>query len=405
MLSGMDTDSALLRLHHAAGGAGWLRRLLDACTHAGDEAPIAALGADDAAWTAAGAPPPARAATSGEDARRAAEAALRWREGGAHRHLVGWGSALYPSQLAGAPQPPTLLFVEGRVERLWWPQIAVVGSRAPTPAGRERAARWARAFGEAGYVVTSGLAAGIDTAAHGACLEAPGSVAVMGTGPDQCYPAINSALKTALAREGCLVTEHPPGTPPLAAHFPARNRVIAGLALATVVIEAAQRSGALITARLAAEAGREVAALPGAPENPKARGCHRLIRDGALLADEPGQILDLLGEVAGRAVPALREHLGGSGRQMLDGDGPPQDPGAVGCPPADPRARHVLAALGSEGADLDELSLRTGLTGSTLAPILLAMELEGRLTQQHGVYHPCGSAPPTGAVPRRRRTG
>jgi DNA processing protein len=90
---------------------------------------------------------------------------------------------------------------------------------------------------------------------------------------------------------------------------------------------------------------------------------------------------------------------------MLDGDGPPQDPGAVGCPPADPRARHVLAALGSEGADLDELSLRTGLTGSTLAPILLAMELEGRLTQQHGVYHPCGSAPPTGAVPRRRRTG
>lgn len=405
MLSGMDADDALLRLHHAAADAVWLRRLLGAVAEAGEDAPLAALEAPDAAWMAAGAPLDARAAASGDDARRVADTVRRWRDAGAHRHLVGWGSALYPSQLAAAPRPPTLLFAEGRVERLWWPQIAVVGSRAPTPAGRDRAARWARAFGQAGFVVTSGLAAGIDAAAHGACLDAPGSIAVMGTGPDQCYPTVNTALKTALALEGCIVTEHLPGTPPLAAHFPARNRIIAGLAIATVVIEAAQRSGALITARLAAEAGREVAALPGTPENPKARGCHRLIREGALLADEPGQVLDLLGEAAGRSAPALRERLGATGHRTPSGEHPPQGPNSGASLPADPRARHVLAALGSEGADLDELSLRTGLTGSTLAPILLAMELEGRLTQQHGVYHPCGSAPPTGAVPRRRRTG
>lgn len=405
MLSGMDDDDALLRLHHAAGPSGWLRRLLD---HAASEAAatpaLAAWSAGDAAWAAAGAPAGARALAMGPAAASASRRARQWRDGGPGRQIIGWASPLYPGQLAASPAPPGLLYAEGRAERLWWPQIAIVGSRAPTPAGRERAGRWAAAFAGAGFVVTSGLAAGIDAAAHGACLAAPGSIAVMGTGPDACFPAGHARLKAAIAVEGCVLSEYPPGTPARAGHFPARNRIIAGLALATVVVEAAQRSGALITARLAAEAGREVFALPGAPENPKAQGCHRLIRDGAILADHPEQVVEALAGAAARVAPALRARLDATAAAA----GPPRRPGPEPAPaPASLPAEHaaVLAALGHEGADFDELLTRSGLTGCTLASILSAMELEGRLMQQHGVYHPCGSAYPTGADARRRRMG
>lgn len=393
----MDDDDALLRLHHAAGAAGWLRRLLTLTAgEAADTPALAAWSASASTWAKAGAPAEARALAGGKAAAEASRRARQWRDGGAQRQFIAWTSTLYPSLLAASPTPPGLLYAEGQIERLWWPQIAIVGSRAPSPAGRERAARWATHFATAGFVVTSGLAAGIDAAAHAACLAAPGSIAVMGTGPDLCFPAAHAALKAGIAREGCVLSEYPPGTPVRAWQFPARNRIIAGLALATVVVEAAQRSGALITARLAAEAGREVFALPGAPENPKARGCHRLIREGAVLVDSPEQVVEALAGMVADVAPALRTHLGLPVAPLARCSPGTEEPAGDAV---------LLAALGEDGASFDELLARTGLTGPTLAPILLAMELEGRLMQQHGVYHPCGSAFPTRAGARRRRTG
>ncbi|MGL6290524.1 MAG: DNA-processing protein DprA, partial [Silanimonas sp.] len=209
----------------------------------------------------------------------------------------------------------------------------------------------------------------------------------------------------------------PPGTEARPEHFPSRNRIIAGLSLATVGVEAAQRSGARITARLAAETGREVFALPGAPENLKARGCHRLIRDGATLADDPAQVIDALaagtGDAIGRLRAALRDPPARERRATRPGNGEVAhgtgtEDSAIGGDLLDlassrDDAGRVWQALGQEGARFDELLARAGLTSATLAPILLAMELEGHLTQQHGVYLPSGSAPPTRAGLQRRR--
>lgn len=403
----MDTLDAFLRLHYAAGNAGWLRKALRA-SEPGDAAgrsPLALLEAPASAWFAEGAPLGARAEAWSAAAEAHVESVRRWLARDPAHAVLAWCDADYPSLLREMPNPPTALYLHGAAECLWWPQIAVVGSRSPTPAGRERAARWAAAFAEAGFVVTSGLAAGVDAAAHAAALEvarsrgstadgaatSPATIAVTGTGPDRCFPAAHRALQAAVAAGGCVVTEHPPGMAARAEHFPSRNRIIAGLSLATVVVEAAQRSGALITARLAAEAGREVFAIPGAPENLKAKGCHRLIRDGAVLVDEPSQVIEAVAEgaagVAGRLRRAIAVAVSGSpdGRGSLDGSG------AVGAHHADaPGDSAVRRALGTDGASFDALLLRTGLTSAALAPILIGMELEGRLTQQHGVYLPRG---------------
>ena len=398
----MDTLDAFLRLHHAAGNAVWLRDALRPAGTGASEAlagpawaPAALLAAPVSEWLAAGAPIGAREAALGPEAEAHARSVRHWLEADPAHAVLAWFDADYPSLLRDITSPPTALFVHGFAERLWWPQIAVVGSRAPTPAGRERATRWAHAFAEAGFVVTSGLAAGVDAAAHAATLDEPGTIAVTATGPDRCFPAAHRRLQADIARHGAIVTEHPPGADARPEHFPSRNRIIAGLALATVVVEAAQRSGALITARLAAETGREVFALPGAPENLKARGCHRLIRDGATLADDPAQVIDALSSGTGEAIDRLRAALRSpSATQRVTSDARPF---------ADPDTDRVWSALGADGAGFDELLLRSGLTSATLAPILFAMELEGRLTQQHGVYLPCGSAPPRRAGSQRRR--
>lgn len=410
----MDALDDFLRLHHAAGNAAWLREALRPAT---DDTPARPawtatdlLHAPAADWLAAGAPIGAREAAWTTEALAYAGSVRQWLRRDPTHTLQGWADADYPSLLRETPNPPTALFLHGQAERLWWPQIAVVGSRAPTPAGRERAARWARAFADAGFVVTSGLAAGVDAAAHGAALEAArggategastgiGTIAVTGTGPDRCFPAAHRGLHAAIANAGCVVTEHPPGADARPEHFPSRNRIIAGLSLATVVVEAAQRSGALITARLAAEAGREVFALPGAPENLKARGCHRLIRDGAVLVDDPQQVIDAIAEGAAGMATRLRRAIGAGPASTRSA----ATAGAHTPEPAEGRDA-VLRALGAEGAGFDELLLRTGLTSVTLAPILLDMELEGRLTQQHGVFLPSGCAPPTRARLQRRR--
>ena len=398
-----DTDAridAWIRLRHAAGHAGWLR---DALAPGGTWSAARLLAAPVGEWLRLGAPIGARESAFDADADAAVARVRDWLSRDSAHAVLGWGDADYPSLLRDIANPPTLLFVHGSIERLWWPQIAVVGSRAPTPAGRERAARWARAFADAGFVVTSGLAAGVDAAAHAEALDrsagstgsGPSTVAVIGTGPDRCFPAANRGLQSAIARGGCVVTEHPPGADARPEHFPSRNRIIAGLSLATVVVEAAERSGALITARLAAEAGREVFAIPGAPENLKARGCHRLIRDGAALVEAPEEVIDAMAAGAANSAGRLRRVLGlgaadraaaktvdPTGRGGLRNDRFPTAPDAP--------ETTVLRALDAEGAGFDALLLRTGLTSASLAPILLAMELEGRLTQQHGVYLPSG---------------
>jgi DNA processing protein len=284
----------------------------------------------------------------------------------ADRALVVWGSADYPPLLATLPDAPAALFVRGRVEALHLPQVAVVGSRRPTPAGRSLAFGFARELAAAGFAVTSGLAAGIDAAAHRGALAAGGiSIAVCGTGADLTYPAGHAPLAAELAAAGAVVTEFPTGVPPLPEHFPRRNRIISGLSLGVLVVEAAQRSGSLITARLAAEQGREVFALPGSVANPLARGCHRLIRDGAALVEDVAEIVAALRPAALPAAAARATQ-------------PAASVGISGAP-LDRTGKILLNACGFEPVDLDTLVERTGLPASAVASTLLLLELSGEI--------------------------
>jgi DNA processing protein len=230
---------------------------------------------------------------------------VHWLERHGH-HFIHWGEARYPSLLAQLRDAPVGLYVRGNPEALSLPQLAVVGSRNPTPSGRDTAREFAAHLSGCGLTITSGLALGIDTASHHGALAGAGStIAVCGTGLDIVYPASNAPLALDIAAAGALISEFPLGTPPLKHNFPRRNRIIAGLALGTLVVEAAVRSGSLITARLAAEQGREVFAIPGSIHNPLARGCHQLIRQGAKLVETAQDILMELGPLGGpRRAPA-----------------------------------------------------------------------------------------------------
>lgn len=200
--------------------------------------------------------------------------------------IVPIGTERYPARLAAIASPPPVLYCRGNPEVLGRPQLAVVGARAATRGGRERARAFARTLAECGLVVTSGLARGIDAAAHRGALDAGApSVAILATGPDRIYPRSNAGLAGELIETGAVITERAPGTPPRPENFPRRNRLISGLCLGVLVVEASLRSGSLITARLAADEGREVFAIPGSVDNPLSRGCHALIRDGAKLVE------------------------------------------------------------------------------------------------------------------------
>ncbi len=296
-------------------------------------------------------------------------------------HVVAWQSADYPDLLRQTENPPPALFVIGNIDLLWHPQIAIVGSRHPTPGGRDNAKQFARAFTEAGWCVTSGLAAGIDTAAHGGALQVPeklgsATIAVVATGLDVVYPAQNRGLADIIARHGAIVSEHPPGTPPLKVHFPSRNRIIAGLSLGCLVVEAAERSGALITARLSAEIGREVFAIPGSIHNPMARGCHKLIRQGAILVEKPADLTDALRPVADQLAKALRGRL-----ERIESSQAASTPRGV-----NPAYGPIWEALGHDYVNHDQLAERTGLTTPELSSMLLIMELEGNITVTDGRY-------------------
>jgi len=299
----------------------------------------------------------------------------------ADQHLIGWDDPDYPALLRRIPSPPPALFIAGDPNLLWHAQIAVVGSRNATAGGVDNARDFARALISAGLTITSGMAEGVDAAAHLAALDAKApTIAVVGTGTDVIYPRRHARLAARIRATGAIVSEFLPGTEARADHFPRRNRIIAGLALGTLVIEAAERSGALITARLAGDAGREVFAVPGSIHNPLARGCHRLIRQGAALVEDAREVIEALAPVAAELADALRARL-------RDADAA-DTAFAAGVPVAAPDAseRKLIAALGHDPVGIDQLVERTGLTVAELSSMLLVMELQGLVAAEHGRY-------------------
>lgn len=366
-------DPALLTLCLAGGASAPRRRLLDHCG-----SPAAALAAGAGAWRAAGLDPAQIAALQRPD-RAAVDAALAWLA--LPRRHLGCHDPDYPALLLRSPNPPLALYLEGDPTALWHPAVAVVGSRAPSAGGRDNAQRFALTLATAGFAVTSGMAAGVDAAAHAAALSRQDglTVAVVGTGADLAYPRQHAALRERIAARGAVVSEHPPGTPARPGHFPARNRIIAGLTLATLVIEAAARSGALITARLAAEAGREVFALPGSIHNPLARGCHRLIRDGAGLVESAEEVLAGVAPLAAELADALRGRLHAPTVRIAE------DTGATPCFP-DSDYQRLWQALGHDPTCMDSVIARTGLTAAAASSMLLAMELDGYVAVERGRY-------------------
>lgn len=297
------------------------------------------------------------------------DADIAWLAEDGH-HLVTWGDGDFPPLLREIADPPLVLYVSGRRDVLSQPQLAIVGSRNPTALGRHNASAFAAALSEAGLTITSGLALGVDAAAHQGALDACGTtVAVAGTGLDRVYPSRNHALAHAITAQGALVSEFPLGTPARPGNFPVRNRIISGLSLGVLVIEAALQSGSLITARLAGEQGREVYALPGSIHSPLARGCHALIRQGAKLVETADHVLEELGplvRVSPRVATAVR---------ALDVEAKLQ-----------PFERQLLDCLGYEPAHIDVLVGRSGLTADTVSSILLQLELRGMVMVGPGGY-------------------
>jgi DNA processing protein len=278
--------------------------------------------------------------------------------------IVTLADADYPQALLESADPPVLLYLKGRRELLNRPMLAIVGSRNATAQGERDAEAFARALGDAGLTIVSGLALGIDAAAHrGALLSSASTVAIIGTGADRLYPARNSALAREIAERGAILSEYPLGTPALAANFPRRNRIISGLARGCLVVEAAPRSGSLITARLAAEAGREVFAIPGSIHSPMARGCHQLIRQGAKLVETAEDILEEL---------------------RWDAPSVPKVGASDTAAEASINEEQVLTALGQTPCNLETLAERSGLTPAALLAILLPMELAGRIAPLPG---------------------
>lgn len=273
----------------------------------------------------------------------------------------------YPSLLAELESAPPALILRGRIDLLNRTCVAMVGARNASAAACRFARQLAIGLSEAGATIVSGLARGIDTASHVGSLEG-GTVGVIASGIDVVFPPENAELQERVAREGLLIAEQPPGTEPLARFFPSRNRIIAGLALGTVVVEAAPRSGSLITARIAAEAGREVMAVPGSPLDPRAQGCNLLIREGATLVQSVDDILEMLRPIDPRAVRSPVNPFGGP---------PPLDA-------SDADRRRITELLGPVPVAVDELVRQSGLAPALVQTVLLELELAGRLERHAG---------------------
>ena len=293
------------------------------------------------------------------------DADLAWLAAGADRRLLTLAHPEYPTRLREVDDPPALLFVTGQAAALAGPLVAVVGSRSPTPAGLKAARELSQALAAAGIGVVSGLAVGIDAAAHQGALAGGGAtLAVAGTGPDQVYPRYHAKLAAEIVvGGGALVSEYPPGTGPLAANFPRRNRIISGLSHGTLVVEAALRSGSLITARLALEQGRDVFAVPGSIYSPQACGCNALIQQGAKLVQTVADILEEL-----PAGICLRPDPGSAGES-----------GAMAGEPSG-----ILKYIAYEPVTVDTLVAATGLSADRISTELLELELQGAVNALPG---------------------
>ncbi len=289
-----------------------------------------------------------------------------WHESEEH-HMVPCWSERYPPQLATVSGAPRGLFVRGNPDVLALPQVAIVGSRSATAAGTSTARAFAAALARMGPGITSGLALGIDAAAHQGALDAGGiTIAVCATGLDRVYPVCHEELAAEIAKTGALVSELPPGEPPRASQFPSRNRIISGLSVGTLVVEAGPRSGALVTARHAGDQGREVFAVPGSIHSPLSRGCHALIRQGAKLVET---VHDIIAEVG----PAIGVQAGLVAKAPETSDSPETRVGS------DSEYRLLLDALGFDPVSVESLAERTGLTTAEVSSMLLILELEGRV--------------------------
>jgi DNA processing protein len=306
-----------------------------------------------------------RRANAGPDA-----AERKWLQNERH-HLLPITDPRYPKLLRSLTDCPIALYVAGNIDALCDPQLAVVGSRNPTLQGRDTAFDFAHDLAQRGLAITSGLAQGIDAAAHRGALAAQGiTVAVLGNGIDVVYPRGNRKLSEIIERHGALISEFPLGTAPRAANFPRRNRIIAGMSLGTLVVEAALRSGSKITARAANDCGREVFAIPGSIHNPLSRGCHELIKQGAKLTESPD---DILSELNFSVFFANDFHAAGGGAE--------RNSGTSGM---DKEHKILLDALGFDPADLDMLVVRTGFKPEAVSSMMLILELEGHVQAAPG---------------------
>lgn len=337
----------------------WRRLLRSVWSSSSGTATLFDLADDIASMLQSAADDPAALAAAFDEARPCAEAALA---AAARTNTVALvaGEARYPRILAAIPDPPPLLWVRGNPEVLErHPLVAVVGARAASTTSLEIACRLAADLGRRGIAIVSGMARGVDGAAHRGALEGgAATVAVLGCGTDVVYPREHDALACRIAERGALVSEYPPGTPPRPALFPARNRIISGLAAGVVVVEAGEKSGSLITARAALEQGREVMAVPGGVAGGRSRGCNALIKDGAVLVENAGDVLAALGKWQ-----LFREWM-----ESLQPESKPLDP--------------VLASMETgEPYDLDSLAARTSLDAVALLPRLLELELSGSIVR------------------------
>lgn len=295
------------------------------------------------------------------------DAVIEWLEADQQRSVVTYYDDRYPRLLREIPDPPVLLYVWGNPAGLKYPQIGIVGSRNPTPVGRDNARLFAGALAGAGITITSGLALGVDAASHSGALEVKGTtVAVSGTGIDRVYPAQHAGLAETIAKHGCIVSEFPLGTPPLPENFPRRNRIISGLSLGTLVVEAALRSGSLITARLALEQGREVFAIPGSIHSPQSRGCHNLIKQGAKLVETANDIVEELGPLTRFVVEQ---------DNILSMKIPRE---------ADENSKLILNLMGYDPVAVDTIVDMSGLTTEVISSMLLQMELHGWIEMVSG---------------------
>jgi DNA processing protein len=327
------------------------------------------IAAPDSLRARAGIPAAAREFLRSDAGRPSAAEAL-WLENPRH-HLVPFTDSRYPTLLRSLTRCPLALYVAGDVDALKRPQLAVVGSRNPSPQGRDTAFAFAQYLALRGLAITSGLAEGIDAAAHRGALAAPGvTLGVLGTGVDIVYPRVNAALGAELSRQGALISEFPLGTPPRRSNFPQRNRIIAALSLGTLVVEATPRSGSLITARHAGGQGREVFAIPGSIHNPLSRGCHQLIRRGAKLTETADDILSELNFsafLADEPAVAATRSAPGTPESGMDKD-----------------HKILLDALGFDPVDLDVLVVRSGFKPEAVSSMMLILELEGHVQAAPG---------------------